>query len=170
MPEHDHGKCRGCGADLVDWGRVHKRDFDDVKYTFKALQHEMVRHHNFHRRIDDKAVRHARRKGLVGLLKAARIRLDKYLAPASPPRDGYQTPLEGNAIYYAQHATACCCRTCLAYWHDIPKGRPLTVEEIEYCLALIELYVKHRLPQLGSDPEKVPPRKDDDDPNECDLQ
>jgi Domain of unknown function (DUF4186) len=68
-------------------------------------------------------------------------RLSKYLAVAEPPRDGRQTPLEGNAIYYAQHATATCCRTCLEYWHHIPKGRPLTPEELDYFATLIDLFL-----------------------------
>jgi len=171
MPKADHGKCRACGADLVDWDRVHKRDFSDVTYTFEALQQELIRHHHFHKRIDDKAVRYARRKGRTLLMDAVRHRLEKYLAPASPPRDGYQTPFDGNPIYYAQHATACCCRTCLAYWHDIPKGRPLTEEEMDYCVELVELYFEQRLPQLGDDPEKVPPnrKRADDEPDESEL-
>jgi hypothetical protein len=156
MAAADRGKCRSCGADLVDWSRVHKRDVRDAKYTFEALQHELIRHHNFHKVIDGAAVRHARRKGRVRLMEAARHRLDKYLAPAEPPRDGRQTPLAGNAIFYAQHATACCCRKCLEYWHNIPKGRDLTQHEKDYCAALIELYFRQRLPDLKDEPEKVP--------------
>lgn len=169
MRAADHGKCRSCGIDLVDWSRLHQRDFDDVEYTFEALKHEMIRHHHFHKRIDDAAVRHARRKGRTGLMEAVRHRLAKYLAPANPPRDGRQTPFDGNAIFYAQHATACCCRTCLEYWHAIPKGRPLTEKEIEYCEALMELYLRQRLPDLDDDPVKVPARRRKDVPEPADL-
>jgi hypothetical protein len=104
-------------------------------------------------------MRHARRKGRVALIDAARTRLEKYIAPADPVRDGRQTPFDGNAIFYAQHATACCCRTCLEYWHAIPKGRPLTGGEVDYCLELIELYLQQRLPHLPDGPEKVPPMR-----------
>ena len=62
------GKCRYCGADLVDWDRLHVRDFGDVAYTFAALKNEMIRHHFFHKEIDEKAIRHAYRKGRI-LLK-----------------------------------------------------------------------------------------------------
>ena len=127
MTDEQRGKCRYCGADLVDWDRLHVRDFADVGYTFAALKHELIRHHFFHREIDERAVRHAQRKGRIQL-KAAQHRLSKYLAPAEPARDGRQTPFEGNAIFYAQHATATCCRTCLEYWHAIPKGHELTAE------------------------------------------
>lgn len=161
MTPEQRGKCRVCGADLIDWKRLHRRDTADVAHTFSALRHEMIRHHFFHRPVDDGAMRHAQRKGRIQLKEAARDRLRKYLAPANPPRDGRQTPFEGNAIYYAQHATATCCRTCLEYWHDIPKGRPLTAREIDYCAALVDLFLDEKLPNLADDPIKVPPRRRD---------
>lgn len=159
MTHDQRGKCRACGADLIDWKRLHRRDRGDAEHTFAALQHELIRHHFFHRRIDEKAMRHAQRKGRMALKEAARDRLGKYLAVAEPRRDGLQTPFEGNAIYYAQHATATCCRTCLEYWHDIPKGRPLTDEEFEYCVALVGLFIDEKLPDLAETPIKVPRRR-----------
>lgn len=157
MEPKDRGKCRSCGADLIDWSRVHRRDIDDVEYTFNALKHELIRHHCWHIGIDERAIRHAKRKGRNLLIDAARHRVKKYIAPANPARDGRQTPFEGNAIYYAQHATACCCRTCLEYWHNIPKGIELTEEHVEFCVGLIELYIVNRLPDLENGPQKVPP-------------
>lgn len=156
MTEKERGKCRHCGADLVDWDRLHVRDFGDVEYTFAALKNEMIRHYFFHRELDERAVRHAQRKGRIQLKEAARHRLTKYLAPAQPTRDGRQTPFEGNAIFYAQHATATCCRTCLQYWHNIPKGRELIAEEQEYCAALVGCFLDDRLPELADLPIKVP--------------
>lgn len=159
MTLDQRGRCRACGADLVDWKRVHRRDKTDARHTFVALQHELIRHHFFHKAIDDSAMRHAQRKGRTLLKQAARDRLQKYLAPADPPRDGRQTPFEGNAIYYAQHATATCCRTCLEYWYDIPKGRALTSNEFDYCAALVDLFLDEKLPNLADKPIKVPPRR-----------
>lgn len=159
MTSDQRGKCRACEADLVDWSRLKERDLNDATHTFEALQHELIRHHFFHKEIDEGADRHARRKGRLALFEAVEARLTKYLAPAEPPRDGYQTPLSGNAIFYAQHATATCCRTCLEYWHAIPKGRPLTAEELGYCQALIELFLNKRLPGLSESPTKVPARR-----------
>ncbi|MBI1777195.1 MAG: DUF4186 family protein [Proteobacteria bacterium] len=159
MTSEERGRCRACGADLINWQRVHLRDLRDAQHTFRALQHELIRHHFFHKEIDETAIRHAQRKGRIKLKVAARDRLAKYLASANPPRDGRQTPLHGNAIYYAQHATACCCRTCLEYWHSIPKGRSLTREEFEYCAKLIDLFLDERVPDLLDDPIKVPRRQ-----------
>jgi len=158
MEPDERGKCRECGADLVDWKRVHLRDKADAKHTFASLQHELIRHHFFHLPVDDQAMRHAQRKGRIKLKEAAHHRLAKYLAVADPPRDGRQTPMRGNAIFYAQHATATCCRTCLEYWHAIPKGRALSPEEFDYCAALVELFLDEALPDLSDDPIKVPRR------------
>ncbi|QWW72331.1 DUF4186 family protein [Rhizobium sp. WYJ-E13] len=158
MSDEQRGKCRACEADLVDWSRLKRRDLGDAAHTFEALQHELIRHHFFHKEIDEGADRHARRKGRLALFEAVRARLEKYLAPAEPARDGRQTPMSGNAIFYAQHATATCCRTCLEYWHAIPKGRQLTEEELIYCQALIEMFLNKRLPGLSASPTKVPPR------------
>lgn len=161
MTPQERGKCRECGADLVDWKRLHRREIKDASNTFKVLQYEMIRHHFFHEVIDETAVRHAQRKGRIKLNEAARHRLEKSLASANPYRDGQQTPFKSNSIFYAQHATATCCRTCLEYWHDIPKGRLLTNEELEYCFELVRLYLNQRLPDLQDDPVKVPRRKRD---------
>lgn len=157
MSDEDRGKCRECNADLVDWDRLHSRKIGDAKYTFEALKHEKIRHYFFHIPIDQKAINHARRKGRTNMIDAIRTRLGKYLAVAEPNRDGQQTPFQGNTIFYAQHATATCCRTCLEYWHDIPKGRPLTEQELNYCIQLIEYYMDERIPEIGPDPIKVPP-------------
>lgn len=159
MTPDQRGKCRDCGADLVDWKRLHRRDMGDAANTFDALQHEMIRHYFFHRPVDDAAMRHAQRKGRDQLKDSARDRLRKYLAVAEPPRDGRQTPLEGNVIYYAQHATATCCRTCLEYWHSIPKGGPLTEAEFDYCVGLVDLFLDEKLPDLADEPITVPRRR-----------
>lgn len=159
MTPDERGRCRACGADLVDWNRLHRRELEDAPHTFDALQHELIRHHFFHQAIDDTATRHAQRKGRAKLKEAARDRLAKYLAVADPPRDGRQTPLTGNAIFYAQHATATCCRTCLEYWHAIPKGRELTGQEFDYCAQLVEMFLDERLPDLAEEPIKVPRRR-----------
>jgi hypothetical protein len=158
------GKCRECGAELVDWERVHRRDLSDVKHTFDSLKHEKFRHHYWHTEIDQKAVNHALKKGRIDLRKAATHRLRKYVGKVHempdgkkrPYRDGQQTPYSGNSIYYAQHATASCCRKCVEYWHNIPQGRDLTEDEIAYLTDLVMLYIEEKLPQLTDQAQKVP--------------
>jgi hypothetical protein len=64
--------------------------------------------------------------------------------------------MSGNILYYAQHATACCCRTCMEYWHAVPKGRQLTDAEIDYFTDLLMQFVAERMPHLPDQPEKIP--------------
>jgi hypothetical protein len=156
MAESERGRCRSCGIDLIDWNRVHKRDAEDAAFVFSSLKHELVRHYFWHKDIDKKAVNHARRKGRIGIRKASRNRLIKYLSPDNP-YDGRQTPYEGNVIYYAQHALACCCRTCLEYWHGIPKKEILSSAQIDYFTNLIMMYIDERMPNLTKSGEKIPP-------------
>jgi Domain of unknown function (DUF4186) len=40
-------------------------------------------------------------------------------------------------VFVAQHATATCCRTCLARWHDIPAGHALDDAERRYVVEAI---------------------------------
>ena len=67
----------------------------------------------------------------------ARDFVDHRLAPAEPHNDGCQTPMRGHPAFVAQHATATCCRGCLAKWHGIARGRPLDEAEREYVVAVI---------------------------------
>ncbi len=142
------GRCRSCGADLINWDRVHQQDLQDVNYTFSSLKLEMFRHYYWHLAIDDRALRHAMRFGRRALREKSLDRLRKKIGVASPPFDGRQTPLSGNVIYYGQHGTASCCRKCLEYWHGIPMGRPLSNRELGYLANLVMLYIEDRVPGL----------------------
>lgn len=59
------------------------------------------------------------------------------LAPAQPKNDGKQTPMRGHPVFIAQHATATCCRGCLAKWHHIPQGEALSAEQQRYIVGVI---------------------------------
>ena len=152
-----HGPCRECGVELVDWPRVHSRKLDDIGHTVQALQQERIRHHFWHVEIDPRAVNHARRKGASGVEAAVAKRLRTSIGGAEHPREGRQTPMKDNVIYYAQHATATCCRFCLEEWHGIPRGVDLRADEILYLSAIVMTYVRARLPNLSTQGEKVPP-------------
>lgn len=152
------GSCRSCGAHLVDWDRVRKRDLSDADFTFESLKREWIRHHFWHAPVDEKAERHARRKGKNALWAAVDKRLHSSVGAAQPFRDGQQTPWEGNVIYYAQHALACCCRTCIEYWHGIPKGTELSPEQLDYFAKLVKLFIEERMPNLQAEAERIPRR------------
>lgn len=53
-------------------------------------------------------------KGMATVLEHASDFIASRLAPAAPRTDGKQTPMRGHPVFIAQHATATCCRSCLA--------------------------------------------------------
>jgi hypothetical protein len=148
------GRCRSCGISLVDWDRVHQRDVSDAEFTFAIMKTEFIRHHFWHIEIDTKAIEHATKKGLTAILEHVPKRLMQSIGKAMPFRDGTQTSFTGRAEYYAQHATATCCRKCIEDWHGIPKGRALTEEELGYLSNLAVLYLKERLADIPDEPTK----------------
>ena len=81
-------------------------------------------------------------KGLSTVLEHAREFVARRLAPAMPAHDGRQTPLRGHPVFIAQHATATCCRRCLAKWHSIPVGRPLSAEEQAHAVCAIARWLE----------------------------
>ena len=90
-------------------------------------------------------------RGIDAVLEHAESFLRQRLAPAEPENDGRQTPMRGHPAFVAQHATAACCRSCLAKWHRIPAGRTLTEPEIERLLAVMRrwLEAQPRPPRTG---------------------
>ena len=74
------------------------------------------------------------------------------LAPAEPYRDGRQTPMRGHPVFIAQHATATCCRACLARWHGIAAERPLSEHEQHYIRDVVMTWI-HR--QSFPEPDPV---------------
>jgi hypothetical protein len=123
------------------------RDLDDL---FTALNQSA-----FRRRfaLGGSDLAYARRHDLSTLLTHARRFIDERLAPATPPNDGRQTPMRGHPVFVAQHATATCCRGCLAKWHRIPRARPLTPVEIEHIVAVIERWLTAQLAAQPAGPD-----------------
>ncbi|MBU3736896.1 MAG: DUF4186 domain-containing protein [Methylobacterium sp.] len=102
--------------------------------VFAALAHSAFRR-SFSLRTKERD--YLREKGLALVMSHARDFIVQRLAPATIANDGRQTPFRGHPVFVAQHATACCCRGCLAKWHRIPSGRELTPEETAYVLSVI---------------------------------
>ena len=69
--------------------------------------------------------------------------INEKLAPAYPANDGKQTPMKSHPVFIAQHACACCCRSCLEKWHHIQKGKELTTNEINYIVTLLMTWIKN---------------------------
>lgn len=89
-------------------------------------------------------------KGIETILTHARQFILQRLAPADPKNDGKQTPMRNHPVFVAQHATATCCRKCLAKWHFIDYGTPLSADQIDYVVGVIEQWLTR---QLGDFPQ-----------------
>ncbi|MDR5818073.1 DUF4186 domain-containing protein [Caballeronia sp. LZ033] len=94
-------------------------------------------------------------KGMETVLAQAHDMIGRRLAPPLPPNDGKQTPMRGHPVFIAQHATATCCRSCLAKWHEIPAGRALDAVERQHVVDAIERWLRAQpLPEASrSEPE-----------------
>jgi hypothetical protein len=111
----------------------------DQEELFSALAKSTFRQ-KFH--LKDKDREYLCNKGLNIILTHADDFISKRLAPAFPANDGKQTPFRGHPVFVAQHVTACCCRSCLAKWHQIPKGKPLSDNETAYICAVLEHWLR----------------------------
>ncbi|MBT1179461.1 DUF4186 domain-containing protein [Bifidobacterium vespertilionis] len=88
---------------------------------------------------------YARDKGRGAIADHARDLLRKRVGDAEPRNDGRQTPWRGHPVFTAQHATATCCRGCIAKWHGISKGRPLTDDDVARLADLVMAWIDRDL-------------------------
>ena len=122
--------------------------YTDLDNLFQKLARSKFRS-KFRLNYDDQLF--AEMKGPEVLRQHAHDLIIKRLAPEEPLKDGKQTPVKGHPVFVAQHATGCCCRGCLLKWHDIPKHRELSDEEVEYIVrVLLERIAKN----LQKEPRK----------------
>ena len=119
-------------------GFVLMRDLDEL---FEALGRSQFRRRF---RLRGREAVYLREKGLDTVLIHARDFVEKRLAPAEPANDGRQTPMRNHPVFVAQHATATCCRGCLAKWHRIAQGRPLSDREVQYVVDVIRRWLVQR--------------------------
>lgn len=87
-----------------------------------------------------------RTRGMATVRRHAAELIAARLAPAHPRNDGRQTPWGGHPVFRAQHATATCCRGCLARNHGVESGRALTPAERDYVVDVICRWVERECP------------------------
>lgn len=116
-------------------------DRDRIK-LLERLSHSAFRN-RFH--LSQKDKKYIQEKGLDTIEKHAYKFINKRLAPSFLGNDGSQTPMKGHPVFLAQHATATCCRGCLAKWYGIEKGVPLSEEEQEFIVGVIICWIKKEL-------------------------
>ncbi len=114
----------------------------DLETLFASLAKSAFRS-KFHLSEKDRA--YMREKGLATVISHARDFVGKRLATAQPKNDGKQTPFRGHPVFIAQHATACCCRGCLEKWHGIATGMPLTSEQENYIVKVLERWLNSEM-------------------------
>jgi hypothetical protein len=156
------GTCRECHQILVSLQRTGQRDLSDLDHTFAALQVEAIRHYFWHAPFGQKARDYALRAGRLKLRERVPCRIRSRIGKAQPFRDGTQTPIlpeKADAIDFALHAVAACCRKCANYWHGIELDRPLSESEISYLAELAWRYLDARLPSLPDHGQRVPRRR-----------
>ncbi|HEY0022519.1 MAG TPA: DUF4186 domain-containing protein [Longimicrobium sp.] len=126
---------------------------DPLDALFQALGRSTFRS-RFRLRGADLA--YLRGKGMDTVLRHADEMIAARLAPAEPLNDGKQTPMRGHPVFVAQHATATCCRGCLAKWHRIPKGRELSDSERAHVVAVIERWIREQDAAAPASPDAAP--------------
>ena len=89
-------------------------------------------------------------KGMEEVMYHARRFLATRLFPTHPENDGKQTPMRGHPVFIAQHATATCCRKCVAKWYGIPLGRPMSEMEQEQLLGVIRIWLEKQAEGSGT--------------------
>lgn len=96
---------------------------------------------SFH--LNKKMIVYVKEKGFETIKNHAYDFIEERLKPENPKNDGKQTPMKQiHPVFIAQHACACCCRSCLQKWHHIPKGKELTNNEINYIVTLLLEWIK----------------------------
>ena len=148
-----HPTCRDCGADLVEWERLHQRDFADYPFLFEELPKELIRHHCWHMDIPEHVLERTKRYHPEVIASRTKKAVRSRVAEPADEWDGTQTKMpespEAQIYFMGMHATACCCRKCMQYWHGIPMDRELTEKELTYFASLVWLYVCQRMKWHG---------------------
>ena len=110
--------------------------------AFQRLDRSAFRR-RFH--LDADMRRYMAEKGLDAIRRHAEDFVRDRLAPAHPANDGRQTPMRGHPVFLAQHATATCCRGCMAKWWHVPLGRVLTPKQQSKIVGLLMAWIEKEL-------------------------
>ena len=96
-------------------------------------------------RLSKKYRDYAEEKGAETIRRHAEDFIAARLAPAVIANDGHQTPMKNHPVFIAQHACACCCRSCLNKWDHLPIGRELTEDEQKRIVRLLMAWIERQL-------------------------
>ena len=96
---------------------------------------------SFH--LNNKMKEYVSLKGIDKIIKDAYEIINSRIKPENPKNDGKQTPMKQvHPVFIAQHACACCCRSCIEKWHKIDKNKELTDDEVDELVTLLIEWIK----------------------------
>jgi len=155
------GPCVSCGVEVVPWSLMHAHDLSQVDSKIDFLKTEWIRHFFFNLPVTPRIEQFAKTKGLDGIETVVQQHLtQKRMLNFDPIWDRRQTKmLNGTIVHWARHAMGCCCRQCLAYWHNVPLNATLTHADVDYFRELLMVYVKSRIPSLDGAALTLPPSR-----------
>ena len=110
-----------------------------IEQTLERLKASNFRA-KFHLSEKDKA--YVKEKGMELLRLHCADIIQKRLAPAIIVNDGKQTPMRGHPVFIAQHACACCCRSCLNKWYNVKIGVELSNDQQEKIVNLLMAWIE----------------------------
>ena len=110
-----------------------------IEQTLERLKASNFRA-KFHLSEKDKA--YVKEKGMELLRSHCADIIQKRLAPAIIANDGKQTPMRGHPAFVAQHACACCCRSCLNKWYNVKIGVELSDSQQEKIVNLLMAWIE----------------------------
>lgn len=119
--------------------KLTKKQKEYIDNKLSSLSKSKFRN-SFH--LNKNMIKYIDEKSLETVYSHAYDLIKRNISAANPKNDGKQTPMKNHPVFIAQHACACCCRSCLEKWHKIPKGRELKNNEINYLVALIIEWIK----------------------------
>ena len=146
----DQPSCQGCGDTSVDMSITRARNIDEPEAIFKELGREFIRDHYLKKPFDKKAKKLIRRYGVEGTRDHVASRLKSAIGRKPTDWDGRQTKYLGNVLFYAQHATATCCRKCTYYWYGIQREEVMSEKDMEFCVALVQSYIDRRQGEISA--------------------
>ena len=110
-----------------------------IEQTLERLKASNFRA-KFHLSEKDKA--YVKEKGMELLRLHCADIIQKRLAPAIIVNDGKQTPMRGHPVFVAQHACACCCRSCLNKWYNVKIGAELSDSQQKKIVNLLMAWIE----------------------------
>lgn len=102
----------------------------------------LINEYRGHFKLNNNDIEYIKSNGILSIKYEALDIIKKRIASDYIFFDGMQTPLSGNPIYVAQHATGTCCRKCLYECHGIVMNKRLSKSEINYIVLIIMTWIE----------------------------